>query len=60
MSEQKHHHHHHRHRDEASLFKERSLRSIRLRRLLDKWMKIGMLVVAVIMCILLVLAYTIG
>ena len=59
MSEQKHHHRH-LHRDEASLFKERSLRSIRLRWLLDKWMKIGMLVVAVIMCILLVLAYTIG
>ena len=53
-------HHHHRHRDEASLFKERSLRSIELRKAADKWMKIGMAVLAVIMCILVFLVYTMG
>ena len=42
------------------MFKERSLRSIELRKAADKWMKIGTAVLAVIMCILVFLVYTMG
>ena len=60
MSEEHKHHHHHHHRDDASLFKERSLRDIRLKRLAEKWIKIGLVVFAAVMGILVILAYTIG
>ena len=59
MSEHHHHHHHHR-KDSATIFKEKSLRSIELRRLLEKWLKIAVIVLAIVMVILLILAYTIG
>ena len=58
MSEQ-HHHHHHR-KDSATIFKEKSLRAIELRRLFEKWLKIAVIVLAIVMVILLILAYTIG
>lgn len=61
-NQQQHHHHHHHHnkRDGASLFKERSLNAIRRNRLIEKWLKVAVFVVACIMAVLVVLAYTIG
>lgn len=61
MSEQHHHEHsHHHHDDYASQFKKRSLQSIAFRRKLDKWLKIGLLALAIIMMLLVVLAYLFG
>lgn len=63
MSEQQqhtHHHHHHHKKDGPSLFKQKSLAAIQRRKLIEKVLKIGMMVLAVIMAILVVLAYTIG
>ena len=62
MSEHEHHHHHHhKHkRDGASRFKERSLNQIALKRKMEKWLKIAMIVVAVIMGGLVVAAYLFG
>lgn len=51
MSEQHHHHHHHHRKDGASRFKERSLNAILLRRNLEKWGKIALLIVAILMII---------
>lgn len=59
MSEQQHHHHHHR-KDSATVFKERSLRAIRVRRMIEKWLKIALVVVAVIMVLLVIAAYLFG
>ena len=53
-----HHHHHHHHRDGASIFKERSLNAIVLRRKLEKWGKIVLLIVAILMIIALFAVYT--
>ncbi len=63
MSEQQqhtHHHHHHHKKDGSSRFKQKSLAAIQRRKLIEKVLKIGMMVLAVIMAILVVLAYTIG
>jgi len=61
MSEHKHHHHHHsRKKDFATLFKERNLRSIRVNRMIDKWLKIIMLVIAVCMALAVVYVYKIA
>ena len=46
MAEQHHHHHH---KDGASRFKERSLNAIVLRQKLEKWGKLILLVVALLM-----------
>lgn len=58
MAEQQHHHHHK--KDSATIFKERSLRAIELRRLFEKWLKIIVMLLALVMVILVVLAYTLG
>ncbi len=58
MSEHQHHHHHK--RDGASRFKERSLKQIAMNQLIEKWLKIAMIVVAVIMGGLVVAAYLFG
>ena len=55
MSE--HHHHQHRKKDGASLFKEKSLRRIKMRKSIEKWTKKGLIVLAVIMFIALLLSY---
>jgi cell division protein FtsL len=58
MAEEHHHHHHHHHRkDSATRFKERSLRSIALRRQIEKWLKVILLVVAILMIIAVILVY---
>ena len=59
MSEQHHHHHKH-HRDSASIFREKTLRGIERRKLLEKLMMYGLIALAVIMAILVFLAYSIG
>ena len=60
MSEHQHHTHHHHHEDDASKFKKRSLQSIAFRRKLDKWLKIILFVVAILMILLVVLSFIIG
>ena len=60
-SQQPHHHHHHHHkRDGASLYKQKSLNAIKRNRLIEKIMKISLCVIAVLMAVLVMLAYTIG
>ena len=51
-----HHHHHHR-KDYASQFKERNLNAIVLRRKLEKWGKIALTIVAILMIIALITVY---
>jgi uncharacterized membrane protein len=51
---------HHRHRDGASKFKERSLRAITRNRLIDKYLKVSLFVLAIIMMILVAASYVIG
>lgn len=61
MAEEHNHHHHHHHRkDDASLFKQKSLAAIKRRKLIEKVLKIATIVLAVVMAILVFLAYTIG
>ena len=52
-----HHHHHHHHKSSATRFKERSLRAIEIRRQMEKWGKIGMLILAIVMVLLLIASY---
>ena len=59
MSEHQHHHHHHR-KDSATLFKERSLNAIVLRRKLEKWGKIALMVLAILMILAVGFVYTMG
>ena len=54
-----HHHHHHR-KDSATLFKERSLNAIVLRRKLEKWLKVALMVLALLMILAVVFVYTMG
>lgn len=57
-SSSQNHHHHHRHRkDHATRFKERSLNAIVLRRRIEKWLKIFLLVVALAMVATVVYLY---
>ena len=56
--EQHHHHHHHRHRkDSATIFKERSLRAIDLRKIIEKTIKTALIVIAVLMAIAVFVCY---
>ena len=45
------HQHHHHHKDGASRFKERSLNAIVWKRKMEKWLKIALLVIAILMVI---------
>lgn len=59
--EQQHHHHHHHHKkDGASRFKQKSLAAIERRKLIEKVLKIAVVVLAIFMAIAVLLAYTIG
>ncbi len=58
MSQHKHHHHHH--KDGASRFKERSLNAIVMRQKLEKWGKICLLVVAILMILAVIVVYKLG
>lgn len=58
---QQHHHHHHHHRkDGATRFKERSLNAIVFRRKFEKYLKIALTVIAVLMVLAVIVVYTIG
>ena len=54
------HHHHHHHRDDATRFKERSLNAIVLRRKLEKWGKIALLAIALLMLLAVIFVYAFG
>lgn len=56
---EKHHHHHH-HKDSATRFKERSLNAIVLRRKLEKWGKILVLILALFMILATLYVYLLG
>ncbi len=62
MADQDHHHHHHgKHkRDSASIFKEKSLRAIQTRKKIEKYIKIALLVVAIMMGLAVVFVYKFG
>ena len=58
--EHHHHHHHHRHRDGASLFRDRSLNAIVIRRKLERWGKIALTIIALLMIAAVCYVYVIG
>ena len=58
--EHAHHHHHHHKKDGSSLFKQKSLAAIQRRKVLEKIIKLSLVVLAILMAIAVVLAYTIG
>ena len=60
MAEQQHHHHHHHHKDDATRFKERSLNAIVLRRKLEKWLKIAVMILALLMVLATLYVYLLG
>lgn len=55
-----HHHHHHHKKDGATLFKQKSLAAIQRRKLIEKTLKIGMVIVAILMAVAVVVAYLFG
>ena len=55
--QQQHHHHHHHHKDGATRFKERSLNAIVLRRKLEKWLKVIVMVLALLMVLATIYVY---
>ena len=62
MAEQQQHHHHHNHHhdDYASRFKRKSLQSIEFRRKADKWLKIALMILAILMILLVITATLFG
>lgn len=57
MAEQQHHHHHHHRKDSATRFKERSLRAIVLRRQFEKWLKVIVMILALVMILATIYVY---
>lgn len=57
MSE--HHHHHHK-KDGASSFKQRSLATIERKRIIERVLKIALVIIALIMALAVVFVYTVG
>ena len=62
MSENNNHHHHHHHhkKDGSSLFKQKSLAAIQRKMLIEKILKITLVIVAIIMALAVVFVYTVG
>ena len=58
--QQQHHHHHHHHDDYATRFKRKSLQSIEFRRKADKWLKIALMILAILMILLVITATLFG
>ena len=52
-----HHHHHHHKKDGATRFKERSLNAIVLRRKLEKWLKVIVMILALVMILATIYVY---
>ncbi|MBQ8096779.1 MAG: hypothetical protein IJ243_06810 [Prevotella sp.] len=59
MSEEKHHHHHHHHMDGASKFKRKSLMALERRKKVAKWLWRILVALAIIMGIVVVIAYAV-
>ncbi|KWW30167.1 MAG: hypothetical protein AUK63_1028 [bacterium P3] len=57
ISDNHSHHHHHHKEDYGSRFKRWSLSSIAFRRSADKWMKIILFILSVVMILFVILAY---
>ena len=57
MSE--HHHSHHK-KDGSSLFKQRSLASIQRKKVIEKVLKITLIIIALLMAIAVIFVYTVG
>jgi len=55
MAEHRHHHHHR--KDGASRFKERSLNAIVLRRKIEKWLKVFLIILAALMILAVIYVY---
>ena len=55
-----HKQHHHHHKDGATRFKERSLNAIVFRRKFEKYLKIALTVIAILMVLAVVYVYTLG
>ena len=53
-------HHHHHHKDDATRFKERSLNAIVIRRKLEKYLKLALIILAVLMILAVIYIYTLG
>lgn len=53
-------HHHHHHKDDATRFKERSLNAIVIRRKLEKYLKLTLIILAVLMILAVIYVYTLG
>ena len=60
MPEHQHHHHHRHHKDGATSFKERSLNAIVFRRKFEKYLKIALTVLAILMVLAVIYVYTLG
>jgi hypothetical protein len=60
MKNNNNHHHHHHKMDSASKFKRDSLNSIQRRKKIAKWGKRALIILACIMALLVIIAYTIG
>lgn len=55
------HTHHHKHRpDSSTLFKERSLRNIEIRKKVEKGLKIALIIVAILMALAVVVVYNVN
>jgi hypothetical protein len=57
MSQSSHHHHHHHKEDDAGRFRDHNLRMISLRRQLEKWLKVSLCILALLMGALVVYLY---
>ena len=53
-------HHHHHKKDGSSLFKQKSLAAIQRRMVIEKYLKIALIIIAILMALAVVAVYTIG
>ena len=58
--EHTHHHHHHHKKDGATRFKERSLNAIVFRRKFEKYLKLSLIVLSLLLVLAVLFLYTIG
>ena len=53
-------HHHHHKKDGSSLFKQKSLAAIQRRKVIEKYLKLALITIAILMALAVVAVYTIG
>ena len=51
---------HHHHKDGSSLFKQRSLASIQRKKVIEKVLKITLVIIAILMALAVIFVYTVG